>query len=583
MQCPRCQASSPEGKKFCGECGTPLTGAVALLPMEIPADIEGARDAVLRAVAEQRLALEDYRKLFEGSVDGIYVTTPEGQILNANPALAQMMGYDSPQQLIDGVADISESIYVDPAARDEYLLRMRRDGMVREFEYQVRRRNGDILWLSDSASAVRDESGRVIRHEGTVRDITNQRRAEQALGESRRQLQTVIDTVPAVIAIKDTKFRYLFMNKYMARVFDVDQEEAVGRTTNEIMARYGASKDTVGDQTVLATGEELGFYEEAYFDSAHRLRHWMVNKRPVKNAEGKVEYIVMVALDITDRKRGEQETQRARDSAENALNNLRATQNSLIEFEKLAALGRLVAGVAHEVNNPVGIGVTVATALQRRCQMFAEEIARGELKRSSLTAFVQANFDAAAQLVSNLNRAAELIQSFKQVAVDRNVPDRRQFNLADLTEQIVTSLRPGLRTRNLTLIVDCVPNIDMNSYPGPYGQVVTNLFLNSVAHAFPSNAAGELSIVAREAGDEFVEIVYSDNGVGMTDEVRRHAFDPFFTTRRDKGGTGLGLNIVHNIIINRLGGRIDLTSEVGKGTRFHIVLPRVAPLERAAE
>jgi signal transduction histidine kinase len=304
---------------------------------------------------------------------------------------------------------------------------------------------------------------------------------------------------------------------------------------------------------------------------------------PVKSADGDIEYIVMVALDITDRKRSEQETQRARESAENALNNLRATQNSLIESEKLAALGRLVAGVAHEINNPVGIGVTVATALQRRCQMFAEEIARGGLKRSSLNAFVQANFDAAEQLVSNLNRAAELIQSFKQVAVDRNVPDRRQFNLADLTEQIVTSLRPGLRTRNLTLTVDCAPNLDMNSYPGPYGQVVTNLFLNSVAHAFPSNAAGELIITAREAGDDFVEIVYSDNGIGMTAEVRRHAFDPFFTTRRDKGGTGLGLNIVHNIIINRLGGRIDLMSEVGKGTRFHIVLPRVAPLERAAE
>ena len=185
--------------------------------------------------------------------------------------------------------------------------------------------------------------------------------------------------------------------------------------------------------------------------------------------------------------------------------------------------------------------------------------------------------------MSNLNRAAELILSFKQVAVDRNVPDRRQFNLADLTEQIVTSLRPGLRTRNLTLTVDCAPNLDMNSYPGPYGQVVTNLFLNSVAHAFPANAAGELIITAREAGDDFVEVVYSDDGVGMTEDVRRHAFDPFFTTRRDKGGTGLGLNIVHNIIINRLGGRIDLMSEVGKGTRFHIMLPRVAPLQRAAE
>lgn len=581
MQCPRCQAESPEGKKFCGDCGAPLTAA-AQVP-NIPSDIAGARDAVLRAVAEQRQAEADYRKIFEGSVDGIYVTTPEGKILNANPALARMMGYDSPQQLIEGITDIAESIYVDPAARDEYLLRMRRDGMVREYEYQVRQRGGGVLWLSDSATAIRDEAGRVLRHEGTVRDITDQRRAERALADSRRQLQTVIDSVPAVINVKDTNFRYLLMNRYMARIFDVDPDEALGRTTNEIMARYGASKETSGDHRVLETGEELGFYEEAYFDSTHRLRHWMANKVPVQNADGEIEYIVTVALDITDRKRGEQETQRARDSAENALSNLRATQNSLIESEKLAALGRLVAGVAHEVNNPVGIGVTVATALQRRCMTFAEEMARGELKRSSLNAFVQANLDAAGQLVSNLNRAAELILSFKQVAVDRNMPDRRQFNLADLTEQIVTSLRPGLRARNLTLTVDCAPDIDMNSYPGPYGQVVTNLFLNSVVHAFPANMAGELSITAREAGDEFVEIVYSDNGVGMSDDVRRHAFDPFFTTRRDKGGTGLGLNIVHNIIINRLGGRIDLTSEIGKGTRFHIVLPRVAPLERAAE
>ena len=418
---------------------------------------------------------------------------------------------------------------------------MRRDGMVREFEYQVRQRGGSILWLSDSATAVRDESGRVLRHEGTVRDITDQRHAEQALAASRRQLQTVIDSVPAVINVKDTSFRYLLMNRYMARIFDVDPAEAVGRTTNEIMARYGASKETSGDHRVLSTGEELGFYEEAYFDSTHRLRHWMANKVPVQSADGVIEYIVTVALDITDRKRGEQETQRARDSAENALNNLRATQNSLIESEKLAALGRLVAGVAHEVNNPVGIGVTVATALQRRCLIFAEDLARGELKRSSLDAFVQANLDAAGQLVANLNRAAELIQSFKQVAVDRNMPDRRQFNLADLTEQIVTSLRPGLRSRNLTLTVDCAPDIDMNSYPGPYGQVVTNLFLNSVAHAFPASTSGELCITAREAGDEFVEIVYSDDGVGMSDDVRRHAFDPFFTTRRDKGGTGLGL------------------------------------------
>lgn len=582
MHCRRCQAANPDGKSFCGDCGAPLNILSSLTTQPI-SDVESARDALLRALAEQRQAEESYRKLFEGSVDGIYVTTPEGRVINANPALARMMGYDTPAQLIEGVNNISESIYVDAARRTEYAARMARDGMVKEFEYQVRQRNGGVLWLSDSASAVRNDEGRIIRYEGTVRDITDQRRAEQALAESRRQLQTVIDTVPAVINVKDTSFRYLLMNEYMARIFDVDPEEAIGRTTSEIMARYGGSKDDTNDNRVIATGQELGFYEEAYFDSSHRLRHWMANKAPLLNASGAVEYIVTVALDITDRKRTEQEMQRAKESAEHALKNLRDTQNSLIESEKLAALGRLVAGVAHEVNNPVGIGLTVATALQRRCNMFEAELARGDLRRSSLTEFIGGTRDAAAQLVANLNRAADLIQSFKQVAVDRNMPDRRQFNLGELTEQLVTSLKPGLNARSLTLAVDCDPDIEMNSYPGPYGQVVTNLFLNSIAHAFPAGAPGRLLIEARRLDEDQVEIVFSDNGAGMTADVRRRAFDPFFTTRRGSGGTGLGLNIVHNIVINRLGGRIDLSSELGKGTRFQIVMPRVAPLDRAAE
>ena len=213
-----------------------------------------------------------------------------------------------------------------------------------------------------------------------------------------------------------------------------------------------------------------------------------------------------------------------------------------------------MAGVAHEVNNPVGISLTVASSLERKTALFAAEVARGELKRSSLNDFLETSRDAAAQLVANLNRAAELIQSFKQVAADRNYSDQRAFDLGDLTEQVVTSLRPGLRKHNLTLTVECPPDLTMNSYPGPYGQVVTNLFLNSVAHAFPNGRAGTVDIKARESGKDNVEILFSDNGIGMSDDVRRQAFDPFFTTRRDKGGTGLGLHIVYSIVTNRLAG-----------------------------
>jgi PAS domain S-box-containing protein len=547
-------------------------------------DADAAREAAVHALAEQRLAEESYRKLFEGSVDGIYVTTPGGGLLNANPALARIMGYDSPEELIRATHDIARTIYVDPNARAEYELRMERDGMVREFEYQVRARHDAILWLSDSATAVRDEAGKVLRYEGTVRDITNQKRAEAAIREGRRLLQQVIDTVPAVINVKDRSLRYVLMNRYMAGIFDIEPADALGRTTSELMSRYGAKKTDEYDRQVLASGKGLGFYEEEYMDSCGVMRQWLVNKLPLLNSDGEIQNIVTVALDIGERKRSELEMRKAKDAAEAALRNLRETQNSLIEAEKLAALGRLVAGVAHEVNNPVGISLTVASSLERKIAVFAEEVARGELRRSSLNDFVESNRDAASQLVANLNRAAELIQSFKQVAADRNYSDKRVFDLADLTEQVVMSLKPGLRKQNLMLSVDCEPNLIMNSFPGPYGQVLTNLFFNSVAHAFPGGAGGgAVKIKVKQCGDDHVEILFTDNGCGMSPDVRKRAFDPFFTTRRDQGGTGLGLHIVYSIVTNRLGGRISLNSEPGEGTRIQITLPRVAPLELAAE
>jgi PAS domain S-box-containing protein len=546
-------------------------------------DADAARESAVRALAEQRHAEESYRKLFEGSIDGIYVTTPGGALLNANPALARMMGYDSPEDLIRATLDISRTIYVDPSARAEYQLRMERDGMVREYEYQVRQRHNAVLWLSDSATAVRDEAGKVVRYEGTVRDITDQKRAEAAVQEGRRLLQQVIDTVPAVINVKNRQLRYVLMNRYMAGIFGIEPGEALGRTTTDLMSRYGAQKTDENDQRVLAAKKDLGFYEEEYIDSSGTMRQWLVNKLPLRNSDGEIENIVTVALDIGERKRGEQEMSKAKDAAEAALRNLRETQNSLIEAEKLAALGRLVAGVAHEVNNPVGISLTVASSLERKIAMFAEEVARGELRRSSLTEFVESNRDAASQLVANLNRAAELIQSFKQVAADRNYSDQRVFDLADLTEQVVMSLKPGLRKQNLALSVDCDPDLTMNSFPGPYGQVLTNLFFNSVAHAFPDGKGGAVKIKVQAFGEDQVEILFTDDGCGMSPDVRRRAFDPFFTTRRDQGGTGLGLHIVYSIVTNRLGGRIHLHSEPGEGTRIQIVLPRVAPMEMAAE
>jgi signal transduction histidine kinase len=281
------------------------------------------------------------------------------------------------------------------------------------------------------------------------------------------------------------------------------------------------------------------------------------------------------------RRKAENDLRASKEHAETALHDLREAQQSLIAAEKLAALGGLVAGVAHEVNNPIGISLTVASTFARRCDDFAKEVAAGPLRRSRLDEFLDGGKDAANQLVANLQRAGELVQSFKQVAVDRSHAERRQFDLRESTDQIIASLRPVLKKSQIALTVDVPDGIVMDSYPGSYGQVLTNLFLNSVVHAFPDGRAGSVIVEARPVGD-VVDIFVSDDGVGMSDETQRRALDPFFTTRRNEGGTGLGLHIIFNLVTQQLGGRLTFESRLGWGTRFRISVPRIAPRETSA-
>jgi signal transduction histidine kinase len=278
-----------------------------------------------------------------------------------------------------------------------------------------------------------------------------------------------------------------------------------------------------------------------------------------------------------DKRKAEDDLRASKEKAESALLELNAAQQNLIDAERLAALGGLVAGVAHEVNNPIGISLTVASSFARKSMLFEAELkSDAPLRRSHLEEFVRSARDAAQQLVANLHRAAELIQSFKQVAVDRSHAERRQFNLHEATDQIVASLRPVLKRAPISLTLDVPEGLVIDGYPGSYGQILTNLFLNAANHAFPDGRAGAISISARPRGADDIEIIFADNGAGMTPDVQRQAFDPFFTTRRNDGGTGLGLHIVYNLVTQQLGGRMMLESRLGQGTTFRIIMPRVA-------
>jgi signal transduction histidine kinase len=277
------------------------------------------------------------------------------------------------------------------------------------------------------------------------------------------------------------------------------------------------------------------------------------------------------------KRKTEDELRASKEKAEGALLELNAAQQNLIDAERLAALGGLVAGVAHEVNNPIGISLTVASSFSRRAEMFEAELrSDSPLRRSQLEEFVRSARDAAGQLVANLHRAGELIQSFKQVAVDRSHAERRQFSLSEATDQIIASLRPVLKRSPITLSVDVPEGLVIDGYPGSYGQILTNLFLNAATHAFAGGRAGAITVSARPRGADDVEIIFADNGAGMTPDVQRQAFDPFFTTRRNEGGTGLGLHIVYNLVTQQLGGRMMLDSRLGQGTTFRIIMPRAA-------
>lgn len=259
--------------------------------------------------------------------------------------------------------------------------------------------------------------------------------------------------------------------------------------------------------------------------------------------------------------------------AQEALAELRDAQASLVQAQTFASLGRLVAGVAHEINTPIGVGLTAASHLRGRAGAFKTLFQENRLKRSDLAGFVAVAEEASAIIMTNIERAAELIKSFKQVAVDQTSAERRRFRLAELIDVTQVSLAPALRQRRLDIGVGCPGDIEMDSYPGPLTQVLTNLILNAAIHAFDENEAGRLVLEVVGRPDR-VEIECRDNGRGIAPDHRVRIFEPFFTTRRGQGGTGLGLHVVHNIVTQILQGTIHCDSELGVGTSFHISLPR---------
>ncbi|CAO3453018.1 hypothetical protein [Azospirillum argentinense] len=319
---------------------------------------------------------------------------------------------------------------------------------------------------------------------------------------------------------------------------------------------------------------------ETRLRTAERRPFWGVLSAMAMDHDG-VEAMFVALRDISARRYAEKARVLATEATERALHDLRQTQSSLVQAEKLASLGALVAGVAHEISTPVGIGVTAASHLSEQARQFKAGVADGHLRRRDLDEFVNRVDEGASIILGNLERACTLVQSVKQVAVDQTSEARRTFELRGYLDSVLNSLAPRLKGTGHRVTLDCPDGLVMDSYPGALSQVVSNLVINALLHAFQPDMAGTIAIAVRadpspSAGAAGVVLDIIDDGRGVPPDQIERIFEPFFTTRRAEGGSGLGLHIVHNIVTGILGGRIAVASPPGGGCRFTIHLPLTA-------
>ncbi|KQY81644.1 sensor histidine kinase [Pelomonas sp. Root1444] len=261
-----------------------------------------------------------------------------------------------------------------------------------------------------------------------------------------------------------------------------------------------------------------------------------------------------------------------------ALQTLQTAQRELVESEKLASLGRLVAGVAHELNTPLGNALTVVSALEDRYKQLEAMLAGSvPMRRSTLEELARDTRRGQDILQRNVQKAADLVRDFKQVAIDQTADLRRDFDLGKVVEDVLVMVEPSFKHTPFVIETDLCHGLAMNSYPGALGQVLTNLLMNALLHGFEGAERGRVTVRCAPLNETEAELSVSDDGRGMEESVRRRIFDPFFTTKLGTGGSGLGMHIVHSIVTNVLGGQIEVRSTPGQGTQMLMRLPRVAP------
>jgi signal transduction histidine kinase len=450
--------------------------------------------------------------------------------------------------------------------------------------------DGKYLCLRCHLTPISDKAQNLIGVQAIVEDTTERVLVENALKESEAEYRSLFNNMRSGVAYQKVLFDeqntpvdsvFLDINNAFEQLTGL--QNVVGRRATEVIPNL----DHIEPDLIAIYGNVATHSQETTFESFFApLGMWF----SIAAYSPKKGYCVTVFDDITERKWTEEslrklngeleqrvdartfELQNTNRFLEESLSALEKAQKQLVESEKMAALGGLVAGVTHEVSTPLGIGVTAASHLEEKTQEILHLFQQEQMTHSDLDSYIHAAAESVQMIQANLQRAAENIKSFKQVAVDQTHDAKRPFTLKQCIDNVLLSLRPKLKRTPYRVTIDCPEEIVLNSYPGAFSQILTNLIMNALIHGFEERDTGHIIIAIRQHRNS-LQLSFTDDGKGMNEYECSRIFEPFFTTKRSQGGTGLGLHIVYNLVTETLRGTIECESEPGNGTRFIMNIP----------
>ncbi|WP_291328116.1 ATP-binding protein [Desulfovibrio sp. UCD-KL4C] len=528
--------------------------------------------------------------LFSSAKAPIINCDPYGKIIDMNPAAKSLVGMSHKQLNNNDLRELFPDQYLPDIEENLAVAASGQTAPSLEVPL-ITKPEAEKLFFTWTFSPVKmgpSEKAIFILLQG--QNITENKNAVKKALESEGRLRQIIDLLPQEIFANDIDGKFLLVNKNKAEKLHNSADFITGKFLNDIINNHDeVSRIQDDNRRVIGLNEKLSL-EESYIDTERNIHWFETTKVPYTSAATNMQAILTISMDITRIKEAENslqhinreltdrvsmrtvELENANTALMKSMDELRQTQNKLVETEKMASLGELVAGIAHEVNTPLGIGVTGTSYLKEITDNLQSQFSDNSLKKSDLEKYIATSSVALVNIVKNLDRAAKLISDFKQLAVDQSSDDLRTINLYDYIQGILISLKPKLNDHSHILEIKCPKNLDITTSPGSLMLVLSNLIINSITHAFPDNDHGLIVIKAEKNGNGIL-FNYSDNGIGMDEEQLLKIFDPFFTTKRSEGSTGLGMHLVYNIVTRALKGRIECKSAIGEGTSFEIWFP----------